>query len=444
MRIWPTKRGWKRFGLGLAILVAIALIANGFMAWRAEWRLRSRLAAIRAAGDPASIADLAPKPIPDAENAAAIIAKLGPRIDAFGKEQWHFIDQTPLGKDYDKRLERGEAPTAEELAAIRKIVEKYSDLATGLAAAAACEKYASVADFSVGYPKFVEDSLKKPSTIRDAARFLGCRMEILTAEGKNEKAIEQGMELLKLARLYDHEPLLINMLVAVALRGMAADPIYDALAAGPVSPETHAALDRELTHHDDPQRLYRVMKTERAFSIDAMKSMLNNPNLPGPPAWVSRMFGWPIKRFYIGALDYYDIELDSLKQPWTKGHGTVGRHQVPKEPTGYGPLADLLIPASQAAYDADARCIAQLRALRIFNALRQFAEKDGHEATKLEELGLPEDATIDPFDGKPLKLKHTGDGWVIYTVMTNGIDDGGDFKEMKDYGVAPRKWRLTE
>src|SRR4051794_693269 len=106
MRIWPTKRLWKRLGLGFVMLVALALLANGLMAWRTTARLNGRVAAIRAAGDPASIADLAPKPIPDAENAAAILKKLQPRLDAFSDEYGRF-DDTPVGKTYGEKTDRG-------------------------------------------------------------------------------------------------------------------------------------------------------------------------------------------------------------------------------------------------------------------------------------------------------------------------------------------------
>src|SRR4051812_23291748 len=54
MRIWPT-RWWKRIGLGFVILVALALLANGVMAWRTSARLNGKIAAIRATGEPASI-----------------------------------------------------------------------------------------------------------------------------------------------------------------------------------------------------------------------------------------------------------------------------------------------------------------------------------------------------------------------------------------------------
>ena len=75
--------------------------------------------------------------------------------------------------------------------------------------------------------------------------------------------------------------------------------------------------------------------------------------------------------------------------------------------------------------------------------MRQYAEKNGHEAAGLQDLGLPKKATTDPFDGKPLRLKHTKEGWVVYCVAENGVDDGGDFMDLKDFGVAPRRLRLT-
>jgi hypothetical protein len=95
-------------------------------------------------------------------------------------------------------------------------------------------------------------------------------------------------------------------------------------------------------------------------------------------------------------------------------------------------------------FHANARTVAVMRSLRIYNALRQFAEKHGREATGLEQLDLPQSATIDPYSGEPLKIKFTGQGWVVYSVMENGMNDGGDFIGRKDYGVAPRKLRLTE
>ena len=263
MRFFPTRRGWKRLGIGLAILVAVALLANGFMAWWVEHQLQAKIAEIRAAGDPASIADLAPKPIPADQNAAAMLQQLGPRFDEFSRDYTQFLARTPLGDAWEQRRDRGEPPTPEQIEAIRAILGKYPDLDAGLSEVAACNQYASMADFSLGSRQFLEGYLQNQTTrIRTPARFLEWRIQLLIADGRFEEATRRGLELLRIARLYDGEPLMMNFLVGVALREMATIELYDSLAAGKVSPELHAAVDRELALHDDPQRLALALTTE--------------------------------------------------------------------------------------------------------------------------------------------------------------------------------------
>lgn len=439
--MFPTKRTWKRVAIGLVMLLAIALIANGIMAWRTEAQWRARTARIRSAGDPASISDLAPTPIPEAENAAAKIAKLGPRLKEFGRDIAHFTNKEPLGIDYEKRGESGEPATAEQIVAIRKVLDKYSDIDAGLAAAAACDKYASVANYSLGHAKLLEEFLLQMQGIRTAARFLDRRIEVLVVDQQQDKAVETGIEMLRLARGYDHEPLLVNMLVTTAVRSIAVTSLYDALAAGRVSPEVHVALDHELAINDDQQRMVRTLKTERAYASDAALAIPFSG--ARPPRLIVYLFGWTLKRSFVGALDFLDDSIALTAQRSQSEPQGVGHHQIP-ESSRHGIMAELMIPAQQSAFAADARSTAMVRALRIFNALRLFEETNGREAKGLDELGMPNEATIDPFDGKPLKIKYTDKGWVVYTVMLNGIDDGGDFMQLKDYGVAPRGLRLTE
>jgi hypothetical protein len=141
-----------------------------------------------------------------------------------------------VGEALDERDDKGEPPLPEHLAAIRAILEKYRDIAAGLAATAKCEKYAPFADYSVDHVKFLNDRLKdQGGRIRNAARFLEWRAEVLLADRQHEAVVEQGTDLLRLARLYDAEPLLVNYLIGVAVRGYAVNMLYDGLAAGPVA-----------------------------------------------------------------------------------------------------------------------------------------------------------------------------------------------------------------
>jgi hypothetical protein len=438
MRIWPTKRGWKRIGIGLAMLAAIGLVVNGVLAWRAELRLRERLAAIRAAGDPASIAELAPAPIPDDQNAAAIMERIRPQLNQFSKEYGQFYN-SPLGKQYDDARNKGEPATKEQVDAIRAILAKYADLERFLAEASVSEKFASRLDYSLDHAKFLNQLLDHIQVARMATRLLTWRGEVLLADGEHEQALENGLRALRLARLHENEPTLVAYLVAIAMRSMAAAQIYDALSAGPVSAELHQSLDMELAKYDDPQQLVEVMTTERAVSADWLDAHRGEV-----PSVLFHMFGWPLKSYQVGVLDAMEEQIELAGQPWYKISGRFGVGDSPARQTGHGTLAELLMPAVKAAYQARARSLAVSRSLRIYNALQQFAEKNGREATGLEELGLPQEAIIDPYSGEPLKFKHTDDDWIIYSVMENGVDDGGDFKGLKDYGVAPAKHRVTE
>jgi hypothetical protein len=438
MRLWPTRRVWKRIGIAFALLIALALIVNGIFAWRAEWQLRSRLAAIRAAGDPASIAELAPPPIPDDQNAAAIIAKIKPRLAAFSKEYGQFYD-TPIGKKYDEASERDEPATKEQIDAIRAILNKYSDVEQAIGKAAACEKFGSRMDFSLSHRAFLEQGLGIVQNARTATRFLSWRNEVLRSDGKHQEAIQNGIESLRLARLHENEPTLVAFLVAVAMRGIASRDLYDSLASGRTAPELHKEIDDELARHDDPQQLATVLKTERAFGADWINSEMIGDLVP-----IRHVFGWYLKSFQVGVLDTMHEYIQLAGRPWFEARRQFEPSRGKSLSAGHGVLAALLEPALQAAFEANARSLVVARGLRIDNALIAFAEKNGREATGLNELGLPREATIDPYSGQPLKLKHTKSGWIVYSVMSNGVDDGGDFIELKDYGLAPPGFRRTE
>ena len=438
MGLIRSKRFWKRVGLGFLFLVAVGLIANAVAAWQMESRLQSRLQAIRAAGDPATIAELAPPTIPDAENAAVILERIQPRLSEFSHEYAQFYE-SPLGKNYDELQDRAEPGTAEQMAAIRAILNKYQDVEQALAAAAKCEKYGSRLDFSLGCNDFIKQMVESQGYVRTAARFLEWQMEVLTAEHQNDKAIEQGIITFRLARLYESEPTIVPTLVAIAVRGLVAGHIYDAFASGPVSPDAAARLNSELAKVGDSQRLVHALKTDRALT-----STWSGPMFDEPFPLLPRVSSALMKSCQVGVLDLSDEYLQLAGRPWHEVRGQFGEADSPAPTSGHGAMADMLCPGLRAVFQANARSIAVSRALRVYIALREFKEKNGREATDLAELGLPQEATIDPFSGQPLKLKWTDDGWIVYSVMNNGVDDGGDFKGLKDYGVAPAKYRGTE
>lgn len=433
MKLFPTRRTVKRWGIGLVIVLGVLLMINGIMSWRTEARFQRLVENIRAEGDPASIAELKPLPIPDEQNAAAQIDKLSPRLDEFSKEYGQFY-KTDLGKALDEQNSGGR-PNAEQIAAMRSILEEYSDLEQMIADAADSTQFASTGDFTLGFRDFLETELPRMSRIRDIARFVDWGVQVLIADGRREEAINRALALLRLSELNESQPTIVSFLITVAVRNMALQDIYQALAAGPISAETHEELDHALRALEDHRSLAGALRTERALSISASVEQ----GWEQMPPTLGRLVGWPVKRHFIGAIEYYDRlipvadrHLHELKPLFAKGGKLVA-------PTGLGVMADVLVPALQAAFKAASRNAAFTRSLCVYNALQLSEAGDGRPVNGLTDLDLPSEATIDPFSGKPLVVKRTDDGWNVYSVGDNEADDGGNFEHSKDYGFGPGK-----
>ena len=196
----------------------------------------------------------------------------------------------------------------------------------------------------------------------------------------------------------------------------------------PISAVLRGQLDEELARQDDSQRIVRVMKTERAISISASQGLFTE-------AW---WLPWLGKGLQLDMLDFYDRLLPVVARPWHESHHEIDRldnviHRTMVSAT----LIELLQPALLASHEAESRSTALLRSLRIINRLTAYAQENGHEASDLADLDLPKSATLDPYSGETLKLKWTEGGWVVYTVFRDGTDDGGDFRDMADWGLAP-------
>jgi hypothetical protein len=446
MRFLPTKRVWKRLAIGAAICIAVALIANGFMIWLTEHRVQSRIDAIRASGDPATIADLAPVAIPDEQNAAAQLLRIKSELDQFDEENARFY-RTPIGKAFGNAEERDDTPTPEQLEAIRQILDAHPEIDTVLLAASNAPQYASLLDYSLEFEPFLDSLLENAWPIRSASRFTEWRMRVLVHDNKRDEAVTRGIAMLRLGRFYENEPGLVSFLVSIAVRSLAITAIYDTLYAGPITPETHLALDRELAQHEDSDHVASVLRRERPIGFGSIDRLAELARVP----FLSRIAIWPAKAFYLQPIDLVGAQISVADRPFYEIRDSLGSRDeetglwnVEVPPSGYDAMDDMLLSSLRATYEANARNLAMLRALRIVNALFQYRDLNGTEAQGLDDLSLPKEATIDPFSGKPLKLKHIDDGWIVYSVARNGVDDGGDFKDLKDYGIAPAKWRQTE
>jgi hypothetical protein len=100
------------------------------------------------------------------------------------------------------------------------------------------------------------------------------------------------------------------------------------------------------------------------------------------------------------------IVVESVKLPW---------------------LARLLLPAADKVAQAMSRSAAQMRTMIAALAAERYRQAHGRWPESLAAL-VPQylkEVPLDPFDGKPLRLRRLSDGLVIYSVGLDGQDNGG-------------------
>ncbi len=404
------------------VFVALVVVVTLSIGWWISRQFDQRVADLRAAGQPASISDLAPEPVPPGEDAAVLLRQVAADTRAFVDRAYKIYD-----------LGDGE-PSEEQLAAVRDLIVTYEHIFPVIHEASLRPQYSSQVDYSQPDETVrSQELLDNISGNRAFARALRIRADVLSAEGEREEAVQAGVDLLRLCRHFDQEPALVGYLVALACRESGIDSINRTLRDGVVSRAVRTTLETELALHDDMAGFQQALLTERAYSLDAYRNMVQGLDWL-PPAWF-------FKRSAVAMADQMDQLYAVADRP---SYETEGERAEMKVAAADHTLLKLAWPSIDATWDARDRVRANLRCLRILNALQAFEEKNGNEPAELANLGLPIEVTTDPFTGEPLKWRKTDAGWLIYSVGRDGVDNGGQFDDATDHGVAPVGWQPPE
>jgi hypothetical protein len=244
-------------------------------------------------------------------------------------------------------------------------------------------------------------------------------------DGKQVEALDACIAMFQLIRHFDRRPLLTGYLVNLAVRGVAVHAANSVLRAGPLPPERRSRLEAELAH--PVPRLQSVIESERAYGMGEFREL---------PIAGSAYLRTPMgKRDMADYLELLDGIEKRAQTPYSEVHAWIDSLQL-------GPLAQLMVPAMQASYEAETRLTAQLRCLQILNVLTQRVSDNPDSSPNLTDLGLPAEAITDPYAGKQLILRHEPNGWLIYSVGQNGKDDGGRIHDSApggylDVGLGP-------
>ncbi len=336
----------KWIGIVAAVAIAILLILNAYFVWSSGRRLERQLLALREAGDPVQLPDLAREPISPEKNADVFFRRAIDDLDAIQKELLVLYPKVgyPSGADTLSSADKEK---------LEKLFTAYPKVMPLLEQAANCPDYDPQIYVALPSSQFLQPFMDRISRHRLVYRVLRARAAWLLSKGRIEDALAEQVMSLRLARLWRREPMLIGYLMTAACEQTAMSVVNQVMQAGAISPSARASLDGELALHDSMEGYSWAMRSERAFSLSSIREF------PGTSFWVMRGFtNDAMSRF----IDLYDWYLSRASQPYADALSSRRKSPPPNGGTNfYGALVTLLIPAldsARAPRSAPVRCLA--------------------------------------------------------------------------------------
>ncbi|MCD5397365.1 hypothetical protein LR003_00310 [candidate division NPL-UPA2 bacterium] len=424
------KKTGKVIGLiAVAILLIGAVVHTGLNYFPTR-ALERELEALRDAGIPLTLAEIALPLIPDEENAAIIYQKAFDLLQEGDKEEKEAfgVFLTEKGRD---RINWPEI----NVSLIRSLLEKNAGALSLVRQATRLEK----SRFPLEYEKGLMMALPYLAKMRRLARLLAAQALLQSEEGKVDEALKTLSVGLRLGRSLETEPSIISQLVRMAINTIMLQAMEIILNQHEAQPATYKALIRELDDLKGRIAFTRSLEGERAFGLWTFDMMRQEPELllglEGRWAWLyvygSYLLRPILKRDQVYYLRMAGRLVALSRLPYYQAVAEVRdfekelEHAVPR----YGFITRALLPPLSRTFIRQARSEAQIRAGKLALALRIYRARQGTYPETLKAL-TPEilsQLPVDPFTGKDYIYRREEEGFIVYSVGENLRDDQGTF-----------------
>jgi len=289
-------------------------------------------------------------------------------------------------------------------------------------------------------------------------------MLLLTAEatlhaenGERDKAVGSLVAAGCVADSLRDEPLIISQLVRFACDGILVSRLERVINLTDLGDAQLESLQRVCQQAEHPPGLFRGMVGEQAIGI----SFFTNPRAQvalfrgqqagagaGQANRVQEMLGLSVlktlgifrrdKEFFMQVMAT-NIAAAKLPFPDRFERGQEADKSLSSRPGRFCIFSRMLLPALSRAFLKDADHTAQLRVARTALALERFRlAHNGMLPARFDELVpayLP-DPVSDPVDGQPLRFKALARGYVVWSVGSDGKDDGGRERNPKNASTS--------
>jgi len=271
---------------------------------------------------------------------------------------------------------------------------------------------------------------------RSVARAEHELVKYLLRAGRHDEAARRVLRLFRTTRKWqDKEPFLVAGLMNLAVRGVAFEGLNAILRNGKsLSPALHAEIDEELGRQEQIKRVIPwLIQTGAVLGCDFYEQ--------GP--WTRIPFGDLFaKEGQMTTLQFaHRLQLTADKpylEVWNEIQSLTSEVKEARG-TPLGAIiyfgAEGLLASETMGRRAFERTVARVRCLRVLNALASRGDFDAN----ISSLGIPKESLVDPFNGKPLRIKKTPNGPIIYSVGDDLTDNDGNvnYPGQADVGTAP-------
>jgi len=444
------KRRWLRWSVCVGlILVLLAGAWVGVHQWRvqaARARYETAVARLRAQGEPVTLAAMRPAAVPSEENAGLL---------------------------YEEALDELRQVSPDDRERIAALAERWQSLSTAEQAEAQAFLETSANALRLvrmGAPKpacvipTTPDTASNPSgglhltDVRLVSHLLRLSAGLHLASGRLDEPVADAVVLLRFARRFDSVPTLPSLLTKCALESIALQFVRAAMNTGDPSPAPLAKLAELIADSHDRSELVRVMKGERASAIDVRRRQLDDPaafldDAETPDTWMNRLYLWYLLPMMIDAdLEYLERMAEVIplaEQPFYLSASRWRSLELQPKPENVqapfrGFLAAAAWPVMRKGAVAFDHVGTVIDSARLAVALRRHRMKHGKYPATLGAL-VPEfigSLPRDPFSGAGYIYRREGEGFVVYGVGRNGVDDGG-VDNREDWDKSDIVWECS-
>lgn len=414
----------------LVVVAALLVLAGGFLLVR-RGSVKRRLRALRAAGYPTSFADLDEyKQVPaGVENAADLymdaFVAYSPPVDEANVPLLGSAKLPPRGSPMPRVMAEAVSAYLARNAGCLALLRRAGGVAQ-------CRYPWDLKTYSAGLPCLRD--------LKYCAKLLELAAIAHAERGDAAAALAYIEDGLQLADSLRNEPGLINHLVRSVCRYQSLEGLERVLNATDLTDEQLGDLEETLARIAGEADYTEVLVTERALMIEWCR----DPSQLGGLGGAGRLLKTPGIRT-VGlhdCLDYMADCIEATKLPASQRLARFGEIEKELEKKSIlHVLIGLLAPAMTRVTHLDLRRQADLGLARTALAIERHRLAAGELPAELEQLAPDylDAVPIDPFDGKPIRYRRTDPGYVLYSVMEDGQDNGGRTREDVK-GGEPRDW----